>query len=91
MSDGEDRGVYDFHRIETVQKDLQRRVRSGIKSDSENKRKLMDPLQIGELVLILAERLKKKRCSGQIAQKHNVNFLLCKSIDWFLYESNTGI
>lgn len=70
MADRESRKVYDFYKLEQVQKDLECRViRSDIKSDSKTKRKfkiiLRDQLQIGVLVLILAERLKKKDAPGK--------------------------
>ena len=70
MTDRESRKVYDFYKLEQVQKDLECRViRSDIKSDSKTKRKfkiiLRDQLQIGVLVLILAERLKKKDAPGK--------------------------
>ena len=71
MADRESKKVYDFYKLEQVQKDLERRViRSDIKSDSKTKRKfkiiLRDQLQIGALVLILAERLKKKDAPGKL-------------------------
>lgn len=48
--------VYDFQGTEKVQKVANCRTRSDIKSDTENKRALWDPLEIGELTLVLAEK-----------------------------------
>ena len=54
--------VYDFHRLMKVKEDRDRRERFDSKIDRRKKR-LRDPLEIGEKVLVLAERLRKKRCS----------------------------
>ena len=60
------RKVYYFHRIVKVQKHANRRIRSDIKCDTKNKRRLTDSLKIGELVLALAERLKEKDALGRL-------------------------
>ena len=60
FSDPKYREVYNLYRVKKMKKDANRRASSDIKRDSENKRSLRDPLKIGELVLILAERLRKK-------------------------------
>ena len=54
---------YDFHRLSKVGKDRDRQIRYNKKKDENNPRKLRDPLQSGEKVLVLSERLKKKRRS----------------------------
>ena len=51
--------IYDFHRI--VSKDAARYKRNDIRLDKKSHKKLRSPLLIGEKVLVLAERLKKKR------------------------------
>ena len=70
MADQEPREVYNFHKVEKFQKDLECWVRSVTKSDGKNKGKLKrllrNQLQIGELILILAERLKKKDAPGKL-------------------------
>ena len=55
---------YDFHRLNKVTKDSKRYKRHDIKSDLKRKKKLREPLAIGEHVLILASRLKKKDAPG---------------------------
>ena len=54
------REVYDFHRLVKVQKISERYEHSNIKSDGRFRRKLRSPLEIGEKVIVLAEKLKKK-------------------------------
>ena len=54
------RKVHGFQGTEKVQKKENCRTRSDIKSDTENKRALWDPLETGELTLVLAEKWKKK-------------------------------
>ena len=55
---------YDFHRLNQVTKDSERYKRHDIKIDLKRKKKLREPLVIGEHVLILASRLKKKDAPG---------------------------
>ena len=55
---------YDFHRLNQVTKDAKRYKRHDIKIDLKRKKKLREPLVIGEHVLILASRLKKKDAPG---------------------------
>ena len=60
LKDGEfNREMYDFLRIKKIDKNIDRNKRYNIKRD-KRKKKLRNPLQINEKVLILAERLKKK-------------------------------
>lgn len=54
------RVVDGFLRIEKVQIDANSRTRSHIKNATTNKWRLRHTLEIGELVLVLAKRLKKK-------------------------------
>ena len=53
--------IYDFHRIVKVRKFAERYERSDIKSGRRFCKKLRSPLEIGEKVLVLAERLKKMK------------------------------
>ena len=52
--------IYDFHRLVKVTKGINRYERYNEKIDKKQKRKLREPLNINEKVLVLAERIKKK-------------------------------
>ena len=65
LKDDNFREKFDFYRIEKVGKSNKRTKRYLIKKDL-NKRKFREPLMIGEKVLILAERIKKKDTSGKL-------------------------
>ena len=65
LSDDDFREKYDFYRLEKVGKHTNRLNRYNIKKDISNPKKLRDPLQIREKVLVLAERLKKKDAPGR--------------------------
>ena len=58
--------VYDFHRLNKVKEDLEKRKISDINSDNKKSNKLREPLHIGEKVLVLAERQKKKDTPGNL-------------------------
>ena len=58
--------IYDFHRLVKVQKFAERYEHGDIKSDTRFPKKLRSPLEISEKVLVLAERLKDKRCTWHI-------------------------
>ena len=66
LSDEKFREEYDFYRIEKVGKESARLGRYDLKKDSNNPRKLREPLQIGEKFLVLSERLKKKNAPGRL-------------------------
>ena len=55
---------YDFHRLNQITKASERYKRHDIKIDFKRKKQLREPLLIGERVLILASRLKKKDSPG---------------------------
>ena len=65
LKDDNFREKFDFYRIEKVGKSNKRTKRYLIKKDL-NKRKLREPLMIGEKVLILAERIKEKDAPGKL-------------------------
>ena len=65
LEDDNFREKFDFYRIEKVSKNNERIKRYMIKKDG-NKRKLKDPLNIGEKVLVLSERIKKKDAPGKL-------------------------
>ena len=52
--------IYDFHRLVKITKGINRYERYNEKLDKKQKRKLREPLNINEKVLVLAERIKKK-------------------------------
>ena len=52
--------IYDFHRLVKVTKGINRYERYNEKLDKKQKRKLREPLNINEKVLVLAEKIKKK-------------------------------
>ena len=52
--------IYNFHRLNKVKGDLERRERLGINSDDRKNNKLRETLNTREKVLVSAERLKKK-------------------------------
>ena len=52
--------IYDFHRLVKVTKGINRYERYNEKLDKKQKRRLREPLNINEKVLVLAERIKKK-------------------------------
>ena len=70
------REKFDFYRIEKVGKENKTAKRYMTKKDG-NKRKLREPLNIGEKVLVLSERLKKKDAPGRLykATTQNKSFL----------------
>ena len=60
------RDIYDFYRLVKVKKHAERYERADIEKDKKLYRKLREPLKIGEKVLALAERLKKKDAPGNL-------------------------
>ena len=68
--------VYDFHRLKKVNKDAERYERYDISYDKKTRKKLRDPLEIGEKVLVLAERIRKKDAPGKLYKSttENISF-----------------
>ena len=64
LSDDVFREKYDFYRLRKVGTHANRLERYDIKKDIQKPKKLREPLEIGENVLVLAERLKKKDAPG---------------------------
>ena len=54
--------LYDFYRLVKVKKYAERDKLNNIRQDDKKRKKLREPLLVGEKVFVLAERL-KKRCS----------------------------
>ena len=66
LSDDAFREKYDFYRLELIGTHASRHDRYNLKKDNLNPRKLREPLEIGEKVLVLAERLKNKDAPGRL-------------------------
>ena len=64
---------YDFHRLNQIAKASEGYKRYDIKIDFKRKKKLREPLVIGEQVLILASRLKKKDAPGVLYKSTTEN------------------
>ena len=76
LSDNNFREIYAFHRIARVSKDAARYKRYDIRLDkklSSRRKRLREPLNIGEEVLVLAERLKKKDAPGSLFKSTTEN------------------
>ena len=68
--------VYDFHRLLKVSRDAERYERHDINFDKKARRKLRSPLIVGEKVLVLAERIRKKNAPGNLYKSttENISF-----------------
>ena len=76
LSDNIFREIYHFHRIVRVSKDPVRYKRYDIRIDKKlnsRRKQLREPLTIGERVLVLAERLKKKDAPGSLFKSTTEN------------------
>ena len=107
LEDDSFREKFDFYRLQKVGKDIARGKRYDVKKDIKRPRQLREPLNIGEKVLVLAERLKKKDVPGKLykstTQKKtflnkNKIFIIKKRVqttsnDWYywLAEENSEI
>ena len=60
------RETYDFSRLWRIKEAQGRADKYAKKLDSRKKRRLRNPLDIGEQALVLAERLKKKDAPGRL-------------------------
>ena len=73
LSDEKFREEYDFYRNEKVGKESAGIDRYNLKKDLNNPRKLREPLQIGEKVLVLSKRLKKRDAPGRLYKASTQN------------------
>ena len=82
LSDNVFREIYDFYRMVKVSKAINRYERYNTKLDEKQKRKLREPIEINEKVLILAERIKKKDAPGVLFKSttENIPFFNKKEI-----------
>ena len=60
LSDNIFQEIYGFHKIVKVSRDAARYKRNDIRLDKKSRKKLREPLAVGEKVLVLAKRLKKR-------------------------------
>ena len=84
LTDDRFRELYDFHRLGKIEQHFGRRDRFNAEKDKRRKRKLREPLEIGEKVLVLSERLKKKDAPGFLfkitTQNKDKVFVIKKSV-----------
>ena len=82
LSDNVFKEIYDFYRMVKVSKAVNRYERYNVKIAEKQKRKLREPLEINEKVLILAERIKKKDAPGFLFKSttQNIPFFNKKEI-----------
>ena len=73
LTDDNFREKYDFYRLDKVTKALKRYKKYDENVDLKRKKKLREPLAIGERVLILAGRLKKKDAPGVLYKSTTEN------------------
>ena len=73
LTDHNFREKFDFYRFQKIGKHVARQVRYNAKKDERNPKKLREPLNIGEKVLVLAERLKKKDAPGKLYKSTTQN------------------
>ena len=65
--------IYDFHRMVKVSKSAERYNRNYIRFDKKSRKKLRSSLTVGEQVLVLAERLRKKDAPGNLYKRTTKN------------------
>ena len=73
LTDDDFREKYDFYRLHKVTKALKTYKKHDVNIDFRKKKKLREPLRIGERVLVLASRLKKKDAPGVLYKSTTEN------------------
>ena len=73
LADEDFKEKYDFYRLKQVTKAFKRYKRHDINIDFRKRRRLREPLAIGERVLLLAARLKKKDAPGVLYKSTTEN------------------
>ena len=73
ISDEQFKDEYDFYRLQKVKQDAERRERFDINKDIKQRKKLREPLDLGESVYVLAERMKKKEAQGKLYKSSTEN------------------
>ena len=67
------REIYDFRRMVKVSKSTERYSQSDERLDKKSRKKLRSPLMVGEKVLVLAERLRKKDAPSNLYKSTTKN------------------
>ena len=75
LADEKFREIYDFHRMVRVSKDADRYEWGDIHYDNKSHKKLCSPLAVGEKVLALAERLRKRDAPENLYKSTTENML----------------
>ena len=88
LSDDIFKEKFDFYRLEKVGKHAARLDKCNLKKDIQQPRKLRDPLSIGEKVLVLAERLKKKDAPGRLYKSTTQNKSFFNKSKVFIIKNN---
>ena len=73
LQDQEFKEKYDFYRLKQVTKAFKRYKKHDVNIDFRKRRRLREPLEIGERVLILASRLRKKDAPGVLYKSSTEN------------------
>ena len=73
LQDQEFKEKYDFYRLKQVTKAFKRYKKYDLNIDFRKRRRLREPLEIGERVLILASRLRKKDAPGVLYKSSTEN------------------
>ena len=73
LQDEEFKEKYDFYRLKQVTKAFKRYKKYDVNIDFRKRRRLREPLEIGERVLILASRLRKKDAPGVLYKSSTEN------------------
>ena len=76
--------IFDFHRLVKVRKFAERYECGDNKSDRRFHKKLRNLLEIGEKVLVLAKRLKKKDAPGTLYKSTTENMQFCNCDQIFI-------
>ena len=76
LEDEKFREIYDFHRMVKVSSDAERCECHNIRFNKKSRKKLRSPLVVGEKVLTLTERLRKKDTLGNLykSMTENISF-----------------
>ena len=84
LEDEKFREVHDFHRMVRVSRDAKRCKHNDIRFDKKTRKKLRSPLAVGEKVLVLAERLRKKDAPGNLYKSTTENISIFNREEIFI-------
>ena len=80
------REIYHFHRMVKVSKSIERYSQNDERLDKKSRKKLCSPLTVGEKVLVLAERLRKKDTPGNLYKSTTENMPFLNRNELFTVE-----